>query len=127
MGIDPTVQEPGRLRMGQLAHEAGVSSETLRHYERLGVLATPPRSQGGQRLYPPDSRYVLHLIQTLQRLGFSLPTIAELFAATSPDPIRDVNQAQKSALLTDVRERLAVMEAVEMALTSPDPAQIRLP
>ena len=43
------------LRSGELARSAGVSPDTLRHYERLGVLKEPPRTEAGYPLYPPDA------------------------------------------------------------------------
>jgi MerR family transcriptional regulator, mercuric resistance operon regulatory protein len=45
----------GQLRSGQLAAAAGVNPQTLRHYERRGLLAEPDRSLGGHRLYPPEA------------------------------------------------------------------------
>ena len=45
--------EPAGLRSGQVAAAAGVNIETLRYYERRGLLAEPDRSPGGHRLYPP--------------------------------------------------------------------------
>ncbi|WP_435821012.1 MerR family DNA-binding transcriptional regulator [Micromonospora musae] len=44
-----------RLRSGELADAAGVNRQTLRHYERRGLLAAPERSPGGHRLYPAET------------------------------------------------------------------------
>jgi DNA-binding transcriptional MerR regulator len=66
------------LRSGQVAAAAGVNVETLRYYERRGLLAEPDRSPGGHRLYDPGSVTTLRIIKAAQRLGFTLEEIAEL-------------------------------------------------
>lgn len=71
----------GELRVGQVAVAAGVNLETLRYYERRGLLARPDRSPGGHRLYPPDAVTQLRVIKTAQRLGFTLAEVAELLDA----------------------------------------------
>ncbi len=69
------------LRTGQLAETAGVNVQTLRYYERRGLLAAPDRTLGGHRLYPPESVTVLRVIKAAQRLGFTLDDIAALLEA----------------------------------------------
>jgi MerR family mercuric resistance operon transcriptional regulator len=66
------------LRSSQVARAAGVNSQTLRYYERRGLLAEPDRSLGGHRLYPPEAVTVLRVIKAAQRLGFTLDEVAEL-------------------------------------------------
>ena len=66
------------LRSGALADAAGVNQQTLRYYERRGLLAEPVRSPGGHRLYPVDALTVLRVIKTAQRLGFTLDEVADL-------------------------------------------------
>ena len=66
------------LRSGELAEAAGVNLQTLRYYERRGLLAEPRRSPGGHRLYPTEALSVLRVIKTAQRLGFTLDEVAEL-------------------------------------------------
>jgi DNA-binding transcriptional MerR regulator len=66
------------LRSGQVAAAAGVNVETLRYYERRGLLAEPHRSPGGHRIYDSDSVTTLRVIKAAQRLGFTLEEVAEL-------------------------------------------------
>lgn len=66
------------LRPGQVAEAAGVNPQTLRYYERRGLLAEPTRSPGGHRLYPPETVTVLRGIKAAQRLGFTLDEVADL-------------------------------------------------
>lgn len=60
------------LRSSQVAAAAGVNPQTLRYYERRGLLAEPERSLGGHRLYPAEAVTVLRVIKAAQRLGFTL-------------------------------------------------------
>lgn len=60
------------MRSGQLAHVSGVSTDTLRHYERLGLLPVPRRSAGNYRDYPSASVPRVQLIQRALKIGFSL-------------------------------------------------------
>lgn len=71
---------PGRggLRTGEVAEQAGVNIQTLRYYERRGLLTEPVHSNGGHRLYPPDTVALLNVIKAAQRLGFTLVEVAEL-------------------------------------------------
>jgi len=64
-----------------LARAAGVSTDTLRHYERIGVLPQAPRSQSGYRSYPPESLERVKLVQHALRLGFTLVELAEILQA----------------------------------------------
>jgi DNA-binding transcriptional MerR regulator len=69
------------LRSSQVAEAAGVNLQTLRYYERRGLLAEPQRSLGGHRVYPPEAVTVLKVIKAAQRLGFSLDEVADLINA----------------------------------------------
>jgi len=69
------------LRAGQLASAAGVNLQTLRYYERRGLLGAPDRTNGGHRVYPDETVTLLRVIKTAQRLGFTLAEVADLLAA----------------------------------------------
>ncbi|NDL55886.1 MerR family transcriptional regulator [Phytoactinopolyspora sp. XMNu-373] len=73
----PPVTPPG-LRSGALAAAAGVNLQTLRYYERRGLLARPDRTLGGHRMYPAEAVTVVRVIKAAQRLGFTLDEISEL-------------------------------------------------
>ena len=102
------------LRSGQVAAAAGVNVETLRYYERRGLLAEPHRSPGGHRLYDADSVTTLRVIKAAQRLGFTLEEVAELLEVGRhrhrPRGGRSGDaglQAQAQAKLAEVEERIA--------------------
>ncbi|MGI5132490.1 MerR family transcriptional regulator [Pseudonocardia sp. CA-107938] len=60
------------MRTGELAGQAGVNAETLRYYERRGLLAEPPRNRAGYRDYPAAAVELLRFIKRAQQLGFWL-------------------------------------------------------
>ena len=103
------------LRAGQVAVAAGVNVETLRYYERRGLLAEPDRSPGGHRLYPAETVIVLRVIKAAQRLGFTLEEVSDLLEVSRRRhrPARGTRardaglQARAQAKLAEVEERLA--------------------
>jgi len=66
------------VTIGQLAREAGINLETVRYYERRGLLPKPPRTSSGYRLFPMDAAQRLRFIKRAKDLGFSLAEIQEL-------------------------------------------------
>jgi DNA-binding transcriptional MerR regulator len=68
------------LRIGDLASRIGVQPETIRYYERRGLLSSPQRGAGGYRVYTPGHLEQVEFIKKCQTLGFSLQEIRELMA-----------------------------------------------
>ena len=66
------------LTIGQLAKAAGINIETIRYYQRRGLLATPRKPPGGVRYYVPQTLARLRFIKRAQELGFTLREIADL-------------------------------------------------
>lgn len=103
------------LRSGQVAAAAGVNLQTLRYYERRGLLDEPQRSTGGHRIYPSDTVTTLRVIKAAQRLGFTLGEIAELL-----DTARHRHglgegaglQASAAAKLVDVEAKIADLTVI---------------
>ena len=84
------------LRTGELAEHGGVNLQTIRYYEREGLLATPPRSASGYRSYSADSVRRVRFIKRAQELGFSLAEIRELLAVRI-DPKRNCSDVRRLA------------------------------
>ncbi|MBH0780624.1 MerR family transcriptional regulator [Nocardia bovistercoris] len=106
------------LRSGQLAAAAGVNAQTLRYYERRGLLAEPDRSLGGHRIYPEQAVTVLRVIKAAQRLGFTLDEVGELLEATHYGR-RDTDaglRARAAAKLVEIDAKLAELTAVRDTL-----------
>lgn len=68
------------MTIGELAKRAGVNVETVRYYERRGLLREPPRSDSGYRQYRPEAVARIQFIKRAQALGFSLAEITELLS-----------------------------------------------
>lgn len=66
------------LKSGDLARMSGISADTLRHYERIGVLQKPGRSQANYRLYPPEAVDRVRLIRNALSVGFSLDEVKKI-------------------------------------------------
>jgi DNA-binding transcriptional MerR regulator len=64
---------------GELARLVGVSADTIRYYERSGLLQTVPRSASGYRLFPPEAPARIQLIRSALSIGFSIRELAEVF------------------------------------------------
>jgi DNA-binding transcriptional MerR regulator len=72
------MQPNGKLRSGELAQLAGVSADTIRHYERIGILPKSPRTVSGYRLYSHDAAERVLLVRTALQLGFTLAELVEI-------------------------------------------------
>jgi MerR family transcriptional regulator, mercuric resistance operon regulatory protein len=104
------------LRSGEVAEAAGVNLQTLRYYERRGLLREPDRSLGGHRLYPAETVTVLRVIKAAQRLGFTLNEVADLLEVARHHHHRRPEDAglaaRAQAKLTEVETKIADLEAV---------------
>lgn len=100
------------LRSGDVAAAAGVNRQTLRYYERRGLLAEPDRSLGGHRIYPPETVTTLRVIKAAQRLGFTLDEVAELLDAGRRHRHRRPRQhGNEARLAARAQLKLAEVEA----------------
>jgi MerR family copper efflux transcriptional regulator len=105
------------LSIGQVARRAGVGVETVRFYEREGLLEGPPRRASGYRQYSEEVVKRLHFIKRAQQLGFSLKEIAELLllrvdAQTSCDEVKQRTEAK----IAEVERKLVELQHMRQAL-----------
>jgi DNA-binding transcriptional MerR regulator len=105
------------LRAGELARAAGVSADTLHHYERKGVLAAPRRSANGYREYPFEALARVRLVRRALGIGFTLDELARILRARDRGhaPCREV-RALAASKLADVEERLRELISVREEL-----------
>jgi MerR family transcriptional regulator, mercuric resistance operon regulatory protein len=110
-------KETGHLTIGALAKAAGVGVETVRYYQRRGLISEPRRLYGTVRRYGEQDIRRLRFIRTAQELGFSLREIAELLMLVDGTVCED---AQKIATekLKQVRTRKTHLERIEAALAA---------
>ena len=105
------------LRTGEVAKRAGVNVETLRFYEREGILPEPPRRTSGYREYPPETVDLIRFIKRAQELGFSLKEVQGLL---------DLRQAPRRApgrvprlvktKIDEIEHKIRDLEAMRRAL-----------
>jgi MerR family mercuric resistance operon transcriptional regulator len=74
------------MRTSELAERVGVNAQTLRYYERRGLLAGPRRSTSGYRDYPASALQLLRFVKRVQELGFSLDEAAEMVHLAAGGP-----------------------------------------
>jgi DNA-binding transcriptional MerR regulator len=91
--------------VSQLAAEVGSSPDTLRYYERIGLLPEPPRTPGGYRAYDDSARDRLAFIQGAQRLGLTLADVRDLLA------VRDTGECPCEPAEEHLARRLAEVDA----------------
>ena len=105
------------LGIGQLARRGGVGIDTVRYYERNGLLAPRSRLASGYRRYGDMEVARLRFIRRAQALGFTLKEIKELLALSAQ---RDVGRVKRSAQakLIDVKSRIAALERVRDGLAT---------
>lgn len=103
------------MTIGRLARAAGVHIETIRYYQRRGLLAVPRKPPGGVRRYPPDMLARLRFIKRAQELGFSLREIIDLLA------LGDGSCRQTRAIaerhLQEIQSRMADLDSMRTTLS----------
>jgi MerR family mercuric resistance operon transcriptional regulator len=103
-----TNTRPATLSIGELSRLTGVNIETIRYYERVKMLAVPPRTEAGRRIYGPDDRRVLAFVRRSRELGFTLDEIRALLALGAPGKVSCAEVKEiAGAHLASVRAKLA--------------------
>jgi DNA-binding transcriptional MerR regulator len=104
------------MTIGKVAHAAGVGIETIRFYERTGLIEPPPRTPAGYRQYPPEAVDRLSFIRHAQRLGFTLTEVAELLALHQVAVPCEEVKARAAAKVEAIEEKVAALLAVKRDL-----------
>lgn len=113
----PVEKKPEGLTVGAFASAAGVSVETIRFYQRKGLLPEPDRPLGSIRRYGEADVTRVRFVKSAQRLGFSLEEVAELLKLEDGTHCIEARE-QAQSKLADVRAKLADLQRIERALTS---------
>lgn len=106
------------LTIGQLAKSAGVNLETVRYYERIGLMVPPERTGGGHRVYDRKALKHLAFVRRARDLGFSIADIRALLTLTTPGHNSCAKvQEIASAHLAGVQAKLADLARLELILS----------
>ena len=107
------------LRTGEVAAQAGVNVQTLRYYERRGLLEEPERRPSGYREYPADAVRLILFIKRAQELGFTLTEIEDLLRLRSDQEsaCSEVRSAAE-AKIEDIEQKVLHLRAMKRALSA---------
>ncbi|MGI8961710.1 MAG: MerR family transcriptional regulator [Bryobacteraceae bacterium] len=106
-----------RLTISRLARLGGVNLETVRYYERRGLLPKPPRTEAGYRQFSPDAAQRLRFIKRAQELGFSLDKVQELLALRlEPRTNRAEVRRRTETQIADIDRKIATFSAMKATL-----------
>lgn len=108
---------PRRMTIGDVARLAGCGVETIRFYERQGLIERPAKPAAGFRYYPPETIDRVRFIRQAQRLGFALREVGELLSLRA-DPRADCADVRGRAVakLTEVERKIAQLVQIREAL-----------
>ena len=111
------------LRTGEVAARAGVNIQTLRYYERRGLLEEPERRASGYRKYPRDAVQLIRFIKKAQELGFTLTEIEDLLRLRSDQTascpqVRVAAQAKIEGIEQKIRSLRAMKRALGVLVSS---------
>ena len=105
------------MRIGAVATRAEVNIQTVRYYERRGLLPKPPRTESNYRLYSEDSVRRVRFVKRAQELGFSLKEIKELLALRiNSRGTRAQVRERAEAKITDIEEKIRSLRALKKTL-----------
>ena len=112
------MKDSQRYLIGQLARQAGVRVDTVRYYERRGLMDSPARTSAGYRLYGPDAVRRLRFIKKAQALGFSLGEIRRILSlrGSGRETCRCVIAIAEN-MLAETEQKLAELQRFRDALT----------
>ncbi len=107
----------GDYTIGWLSRRTNTKVQTIRYYEQIGLMPTPPRSEGNRRLYGSEQADRMAFIRHSRELGFPLGQVRELLAL-SDEPDRPCEEANEIAQrqLVDVEARIAKLEGLRSEL-----------
>ncbi|MBI1196193.1 MAG: Hg(II)-responsive transcriptional regulator [Gammaproteobacteria bacterium] len=103
------------LTIGRLARAAGVNVETVRYYQRVGLIREPAKPSGGFRIYPPEMVDRIRFIKRSQKLGFTLQDIAHLLELGDGhcDDVREQAEAKISKIEAQIKDLQAMRKALK--------------
>ena len=106
------------MRISEVAEAAGINKETLRYYERRGLVERPERSLGGHRLYDDEAVTTLRVIKAAQRLGFTLDEVAVLIdVGRRRGPEQDFREHAR-AKVAEIDQRIADLGTIRASLVA---------
>jgi MerR family mercuric resistance operon transcriptional regulator len=112
------LSNPAAISIGELSRRSGVNIETIRYYERIGMMSHPPRTASGRRLFGQMESRSLSFIRRARELGFTLNEIRALLALAAEGGHQACVEVRDLAAqhLADVRAKIADLKTMEGVL-----------
>jgi len=105
------------MTIGKLALAAGVGVETIRFYERKGIIKRPPKNEGGFRHYPEEEAARIRFVKRAQELGFTLREVKELLEIQSKRKITGGQvKAKAEEKVVEIRQKISDLKQMEQSL-----------
>jgi len=105
------------LTIGKVARQAGVGVETVRFYEREGLIEEPPRRASGYRQYPPETAARIRFVRRAKELGFTLKEIKELLSLRASPRSRCTDVRQRAeAKIEDIQQKIRDLQKMMKSL-----------
>jgi MerR family mercuric resistance operon transcriptional regulator len=109
---------PDKLSVGELARLTGVNVETVRYYEHIGLLPTPPKTTSGRRVFGSEHLSALSFIKQARDLGFGIKDVRELLALRHRHDACDDAKAIAAKHLASLRAKLNDLIKLERIIAS---------
>ncbi|MFN7970947.1 MAG: MerR family DNA-binding protein [Acidobacteriota bacterium] len=106
----------GEIKIGEVARRAGVGIDTIRFYERRGLLPDAPRRESGYRIFSGDEVRLVRFIKKAQALGFTLDEVEGFLRLRHEDLPCDEARAMAEEKLADIEQKLRHLQAMKVAL-----------
>lgn len=103
--------------IGELAGKCGVNKESIRYYERMGIISEPSRTDSGYRMYPSETVERIRFIKRMQELGFSLSEIHKLLGIVDKDDERCMHMNDFVVnKIDEVQRKIRDLKRIELML-----------
>lgn len=103
--------------IGELAGKCGVNKESIRYYERMGIISEPSRTVSGYRMYPSETVDRIRFIKQMQELGFSLSEIHKLLGIVDKDDERCIHMYDFVVnKIDEVQKKIRDLKRIELML-----------
>ena len=108
------------LTIGKLAQTAGVNIETIRYYQKIGLLQKPEKPQSGYRQYPENNVQTIHFIKRSQKLGFNLAEVGELLSLgkNNCSDVQNCAKQKRSQIQIQIEELKGLQNTLDTLIDS---------
>lgn len=106
------------LSISEVATQSNVNKETVRYYEKRGLISAPPRTEAGYRMYPTESVERIKFIKRAQKLGFTLDEIKKIVSISEDEPNLNSNEVLEFSIqkIQEIETQIQDLEIIKSSL-----------